>query len=267
MAPDRTPILVTYSLPVFCLSDPASPHTADHDRLLDTNRRFYNDLWKDSQLVSPDQFNTWPLVCRLNRDGFERLEVGPGMRPRLPIAGTHFADISEPALRTLRAEGGHTESAVIGDLPYEDGRFDLISALDIIEHVENDEQAMRELTRVAAPGARILLSTPLHPEYWTRFDEIVGHYRRYTPNSLFALLERHGLTIDQSGVFGMKPRSSLLTRLGMWFLQHHRDTAMHYYNRYFMPLALKRQKALQLYPGMIPTEDVGEVFLVCRRVT
>lgn len=250
----------------FRLPDPASMHTADQDRLLATNQRFYDELWKGSQLVEPDQFNTWPLVCQLNRDHYERLEVGPGMRPRLPIPDTHFADISEPALRTLRARGGHAQSALIGDLPYDDGRFHLICALDIIEHVEDDEQAMRELTRVAAPGARILLSTPLHPEHWTRFDDIVGHYRRYTPNRLFALLERHGLTIDQSAVFGMKPRSSLLTRLGMWFLQHHREIAMHYYNRYFMPLALKRQKALQLYPGMIPTKDVGEVFLVCRRV-
>ncbi|WP_018882648.1 MULTISPECIES: class I SAM-dependent methyltransferase [unclassified Thioalkalivibrio] len=231
----------------------------------DVNQRFYDGLWADTRLVHPERFNTWTLVSSLAASRERRLEVGPGMRPRLPIADTHFVDISPPALAALDHRGGVTQTAPISALPYADDRFDLVCALDIIEHVEDDEAALGELSRVAAPGARVLLSTPLHPEYWTPFDDIVGHYRRYEPAHLIQLLECHGLTIEQSAIFGMKPKSSRLTDLGMWFLQRHRPVAMKVYNRFLMPLGLRLQKPLALSPGMVPTAGVEEVFLVCRR--
>ena len=58
------------------------------------------------RLERPDGFNTWPLVSGLLGVAPERLEIGPGLRPRLPIAGTHFLDISAPAIERLRARGG-----------------------------------------------------------------------------------------------------------------------------------------------------------------
>ncbi|WP_024326172.1 class I SAM-dependent methyltransferase [Thioalkalivibrio sp. AKL19] len=242
-------------------------HTAPqaHSDIGDVNQRFYDGLWADTRLVHPERFNTWALVSDLSRSHARRLEVGPGMRPRLPIADTHFVDISAPALSALKGEGGLTHSAPISALPYADQSFDLVCALDIIEHVEDDEAALAELSRVAAPGARLLLSTPLHPEYWTPFDDIVGHYRRYEPAKLANLLERHDLEIEQSAIFGMKPKSSRLNDLGMWFLQRHRPVAMKVYNRFLMPLGLRLQKPLELRPGMVATEGVEEVFLVCRR--
>ena len=233
----------------------------------DVNQRFYDGLWADTRLVHPERFNTWGLVSSLAESHTRRLEVGPGMRPRLPIAGTHFVDISPPALAALESAGGITHTAPISALPYADESFDLVCALDIVEHVEDDEAALAELSRVAAPGARVLLSTPLHPEYWTPFDDIVGHYRRYEPAKLTQLLERHHLQIEQSAIFGMKPKSSRLNDLGMWFLQRHRPVAMKVYNRFLMPLGLRLQKPLELTPGMVATDGVEEVFLVCRRAS
>ncbi len=43
-----------------------------------------------------------------------RLEIGPGLRPRLPIAGTHFLDISPPAIERLNAQGGFAVPGEIG---------------------------------------------------------------------------------------------------------------------------------------------------------
>ncbi|WP_018870849.1 bifunctional 2-polyprenyl-6-hydroxyphenol methylase/3-demethylubiquinol 3-O-methyltransferase UbiG [Thioalkalivibrio sp. ALgr3] len=242
--------------------DPAAPPSAE---VSDVNQRFYDQLWADSRLVRPERFNTWGLVSGLARSHDRRLEVGPGMRPRLPIENTHFVDISPPALDTLAAEGGITHTAPVSELPHADDSFGLVSALDIIEHVEDDEAALAEISRVAEPGAQVLLSTPLHPEYWTPFDDIVGHYRRYEPDHLMDLLDRHGLEVEQSAIFGMKPRSSRLNDLGMWFLERHRPVAMKVYNRFLMPLGLRLQKPLKLHSGMVATDGVEEVFLVCRR--
>lgn len=233
--------------------------------MLDINRAFYNNLWRDALLVEPERFNTWPLVSSLLAAHPRRLEVAPGLRPRLPIHGTQFVDISAPALDKLKARGGMTDTASISLLPFADGSFDLLCALDIIEHVDDDEGAMAELSRVAADGAVLLVSTPLHTAWWTPFDDFVGHRRRYEPAALVAFLARHGFTVTHSAVFGMKPKSSRLVDIGMWFLKHRRKRAMWWYNR-VLPFTVRFQKPLQLLSGLMPTDDIAEVFLVCKRV-
>ncbi len=234
-------------------------------RLVNENRRFYDGLWAAAQLVEPQRFNTWPLVQSLLPAGQSRLEVAPGLRPRLPIEGTQFVDISREALSKLRARGAEVAIGEVTSLPFGSAAFDLVCALDIVEHVENEDAALSELSRVARFGATLLLSMPLHPALWTRFDDFVGHKRRYEPERLAAKLAQHHLMLERSAVFGMAPRSSRLLDLGVWWLSHHRERAMWWYNHAFMPLGLRFQKTLQLNPGMVPTDGVDEVLLVCRR--
>jgi SAM-dependent methyltransferase len=174
-------------------------------------------------------------------------------------------DISEPAIAKLRARGANAVSGLVSSLPFPDGMFDLVCALDIVEHVDDDDGALSELSRVAAPGAAFLLSVPLHPSQWTAFDDFVGHRRRYEPEGLLSKLKEHGYTVEQSAVYGMKPKSSRLLDLGMWFLTHRRRKAMWWYSHVFMPLGLRFQKKLDLFPGMIDTGLVSEALLVCRK--
>jgi SAM-dependent methyltransferase len=244
------------------MSTPSLP--AGHD-LLERNRRFYDGLWRSARLTEPQRFNTWPLVARLTAGTTQRLEVAPGLRPRFPLHGTHFVDISVPALQRLQAGGAGALQGHVTALPFADASFDAVCALDIIEHVVDDDGALAELARVTKPGAALLLSAPLHPASWTAFDDFVGHYRRYQPEHLLAKLSAHGLVLEQSAIYGMQPRSSKLLDLGMWFLTHRRQRAMWWYNR-TLPLFVRFQKPLVLVPGMIDTERVDEVLLVCRRV-
>ena len=233
--------------------------------LEDINRRFYDPLWRDARLVAPERFNTWPLVQRLVQVAGRRLEVAPGLRPRLPVLGTQFIDISAPAVTRLRHHGADAQVGGIGTLPFPDSHFDLVCALDIVEHVEDDDGALAELARVAAPGAAVLLSVPLHAAQWTAFDDFVGHRRRYEPDALRAQLRRHGLDVEQSAVYGMQPKSSWLLDVGMWFLVHRRQRAMWWYNRVFMPLGLRFQSPLELVPGLIDRQHVAEIILLCRK--
>ncbi|MCF8068847.1 MAG: class I SAM-dependent methyltransferase [Desulfobacterales bacterium] len=234
-------------------------------KLLDANRNFYEPLWRDCRLVEPQHFNTWPLVSPMLAKARNRLEVAPGLRPRLPIAGTQFVDISMQALTKLASHGGIPTLAPINSLPFADHTFDLLCALDIIEHVDDDDRAMAEIARVTTKGATLLLSTPLHPDMWTYFDDFVGHRRRYEPQQIRTLLLRHGFTIKLSAVFGMKPRPSIFLDFGLWFLKHRRARAMWWYNR-VMPFTVRRQKPLHLHEGLINTDAVGEILLVCKQV-
>ncbi len=74
------------------------------------------------------------------------------------------------------------------------------SALDIVEHVEDDRQVFRELGRVARDDAAVIFSVPLHPARWSAFDVLVGHVRRYDPDDLLALLRKHSFVLDERGL-------------------------------------------------------------------
>jgi SAM-dependent methyltransferase len=239
--------------------------TRSDRELLEANRQFYDVLWTDARLIEPERLNTWPLVRALVPQSRRRLEVAPGLRPRLPIEGTQFVDISAPALTRLRERGASVVRGAVSSLPFPTGTFDLVCAFDIVEHVDDDDLALHELSRVAAADAAVLLSAPLDPSRWTAFDELVGHRRRYEPMKLLAKLAEHGLSVERSAVYGMRPRSSRLVNLGMWGLIHRRERAMWWYNRVMMPLAVRFEKKLALAPGMVDTENVDEVLLVCRR--
>jgi SAM-dependent methyltransferase len=236
------------------------------DPLLAENRRFYDALWTGAELIGPERFNTWPLIQALAAEPGLRLEAGAGLRPRLPLPGTVFADISLPALRSLRAAGGRAAAGLVTALPFADAVFRLVCALDIVEHVGDDQAAFAELARVSAPGAVLLLSVPLHQAAWTAFDDAVGHHRRYDPLRLIECLAAVGFTVEQSAPSGMLPRSSRLKNAGMWFLRRQPAQAMWWYNRVFMPIGLKRAPALDLRPGMIATDGVAGVLLLCRKV-
>jgi SAM-dependent methyltransferase len=238
---------------------------AGEREIFDRNRRFYDSLWSGARLVEPQRFNTWPLVNDLVSASERRLEVAPGLRPRLPIAGSLFVDISAPALAKLRGYGGDAVLGQVTSLPFANATFDLVCALDIIEHVEDEDGALSELSRVAKSDAVLLISTALHPALWSSFDDFVGHKRRYEPSRLLAKLTQHHINVERSAIFGMRPRSSRLVDFGMWWLLHQRERAMWWYNRAFMPMGLRFQKDLKFEPGMIETQDVDEVLLVCRR--
>ncbi len=242
---------------------PRPAESRSNAELIRANRGFYESLWSEAQLIGPERFNTWPLLRELADAAPRRLEVAPGLRPRLPLHGTCFVDLSHAALRRLQASGADAVHGMIGALPYGDDSFDLVCALDILEHVADDDGALAELARVAAPGANVLLSVPLHPAAWTAFDDFVGHCRRYEPERIVALLARHGFTIERSAVYGMQPKSSRLLDLGQWYLTHRRERAMWWYNRVFMPLGLHFQKPLQWRAGLGDTAEVDELLLRC----
>jgi SAM-dependent methyltransferase len=229
------------------------------------NQRFYDALWSYSRLVRPVRFNTWPLLSELASRSPSRLEVGPGLRPRLPIIGTRFIDISPPAVARLNMEGGLATEGAIASLPFADGQFDLVCAFDVIEHIDDDQSGFRELSRVLKRGGRLVLSIPMHAALWTDFDVLVGHARRYEPKDLVERLGSHRFEIEKSAPFGMQVSNRWLMKQGMHWLIHHREKAMRWYNGLIAPMGLLFQRRLRFSLGLIDTDGVGELILVCER--
>ncbi len=243
-----------------------TPRQLTSRNIVATNRTFYDALWWKARLQRPDRFNTWPLVSDLLPSAPARLELGPGLRPRLPIAGTHFIDISLPAIEQLNARGGIAVPGEIGVLPFGDREFDLVCAFDVIEHVENDRLVFGEVSRVLKQDGVLMFSVPVHADLWTELDDWFGHVRRYDPSELTAILASNRLELEKSGAFGMQPSSPRLVKYGMRCLEHRRAWAMFWYNWVGMPLAMLLQKRLEVTSGLIDTRGVDEIVLVCRRV-
>lgn len=229
------------------------------------NREFYESLWPGMRVRDPERFNTWPLVSEIAAGAPARLEIGPGMSPRLPIRGTHFLDLSDTVARRLAGLGGDAKAGRATALPFPVAAFDLVGAFDVVEHVADDEAVFSEIARVLKPGGALLLSVPLHADRWTEFDAAVGHHRRYDPEALSGILERHGLRVERSAPFGMQPKSRFLLKMGIWWLRHRTRAAVFFYDRIILPIACRLQRPLRLHPGMIDPDRADEVLLVCRR--
>jgi SAM-dependent methyltransferase len=239
-------------------------HPASRD-VVEINRTFYDALWRRARLEDPDGFNTWPLVSELLPHAPARLEIGPGLRPRLPIAGTHFIDLCAPVIERLNARGGIATPGQVGTLAFGDRELDLVCAFDVIEHVEDDRRVFGEVSRVLKDDGVLICSVPLHADLWTEFDDWVGHARRYDPSDLLAIMAANQFEVERSAAFGMQPANPRLVKYGMWWLEHRPAWAMFWYNWVGMPLAMRFQKRLQLVNGLIDTTGVDEVVLVCRR--
>jgi SAM-dependent methyltransferase len=78
------------------------------------------------------------------------------------------------------------------EMPFESGSFDFGASLDVIEHLQDDVGALRELRRVIAPGGTLLITVPAYGWLWSGHDEINHHHRRYTRRSLEAAAEEAG---------------------------------------------------------------------------
>ena len=144
------------------------------------------------------------LRDRLARAGVRLLDVGCGTGAVAVDFGAHgwlcASDRSPDALAFVRSRG--VRNVVASDaavLPFADASFDIVTAFDVIEHVEDDYAMARELARVLRPGGALAVHVPAWPSLWSRHDELLEHKRRYTRRALRRLLLDTGFALEHLG--------------------------------------------------------------------
>jgi SAM-dependent methyltransferase len=203
------------------------------------NRRFYERCWQAASLLA------MPGVEPPVKTNGLQVEIGCGLRPRLPLSEAVFVDVSPSACTKLRRAGARVVRANIDALPFKSGTVAELYLFDILEHVGDDVSVSRELARVSALDGWLVVSTPLHAHRWNEFDRIVGHARRYEPRALVDLLYGSGFRLEAFARFGMRPRSSLVSRIGAYFMLHWPQTAFRFQER-FLRLTHRRAQPVQL---------------------
>jgi SAM-dependent methyltransferase len=161
-----------------------------------TDQRIYEEAW--SAPVGPMLIPSglWRSL-RDRLDGKRLLEIGPGVKPAIPVPGSYFLDLSKASVRKLVRKGGRARQASITQAGFEDGFFGAVFALEILEHVEDDRRALSEIHRMLEPEGLLVLSVPLHMRLWTDLDLLSDHVRRYEPEDLQARLGEAGLSVEQ----------------------------------------------------------------------
>jgi len=82
-------------------------------------------------------------------------------------------------------------------LPAADASLDLVTAFDVIEHIEDDHQAAAEIRRVLRPGGTLLVTVPCDMRLWSAHDVASHHFRRYDREGLQQVITKAGLEIDE----------------------------------------------------------------------
>jgi len=140
------------------------------------------------------------LPCNKSREERRALDLGCGAGLNLDHLSEYAqpvgTDFSEEALKFCRARGHKLiAKADAALLPFPDREFDIITALDVIEHLDDDLVALRELKRTMRKGGLLIISVPAYPGLWSYWDDILGHRRRYTVSAMREVVEKSGLRV------------------------------------------------------------------------
>ena len=83
----------------------------------------------------------------------------------------------------------------------EDGAYDLIALLDVLEHIEDDKASLASIQRKLAPGGRILVTVPANQWMWSAHDAAHHHHRRYSKARLAKVATEAGLKVHRLSYF------------------------------------------------------------------
>lgn len=102
--------------------------------------------------------------------------------------------------------------------PFESGSFDAIASLNVLEHIEDDVQALREINRILKLDGRAFLMVPAGKNLYNYFDEIDHHVRRYEKNEFRDKILEAGLVLRRLSYMGilLYPAFYLVKKIGQW---------------------------------------------------
>lgn len=142
-------------------------------------------------------------ICTTLNPNPRILDVGCGTGANLKMLAAYGraegVDISSQAVDFCRERG--LDSVRLGaaeQLPYENGSFDLVTALDVVEHLDDDVAGLREMRRVLRRDGRVLLFVPAFMFLWGVQDDVSNHRRRYTLPGLLKAVEAAGFSVEWS---------------------------------------------------------------------
>ena len=130
------------------------------------------------------------------------LDVGCGTGANLEMLAqfgeSEGVDVSDDALEFCKAKGLKAHKGLAEKLPFEDESFDLVTALDVVEHLDDDVEGLKEMHRVLKSGGRALMFVPAFMFLWGVQDDISHHRIRYTKRQIVERVRQAGFEIERA---------------------------------------------------------------------
>jgi glycosyltransferase involved in cell wall biosynthesis len=177
-----------------------------------------------SALSHASRFNRWMADVVRPHVGARVLEIGAGIGnlTRLLVArrACYLAtDIDDEHLARLRVRFRHRPNLRVACCNLADpahfvplaGSVDSVICLNVLEHVEDDRQALENIRVALAPGGRAIVLVPQDQAVYGALDRALGHYRRYSRDELREKMERAGFRVESILAFNR------ISRPGWWF--------------------------------------------------
>jgi SAM-dependent methyltransferase len=134
--------------------------------------------------------------------GLRILDVGCGTGANLEMLSqfgqAEGVDVSDDALQFCREKGLKAQKGLAERLPFEDGTFDITTALDVIEHLDDDIAGLKEMFRVTKHGGYSLIFVPAFMWLWGVQDDVSNHRIRYTKRQIVERLKKAGYTVERA---------------------------------------------------------------------
>ena len=102
----------------------------------------------------------------------------------------------DPHLNQRLKDNNHQAFSSLADVPK--GQIEFAYSFNVLEHIEDDGQALREVRDILTPGGTFLLYVPAFPILYSAMDRKVGHFRRYRLAPLCRLLATQGYRVEHA---------------------------------------------------------------------
>src|SRR5438034_451216 len=138
---------------------------------------------------------------RTPHSAFRILDIGCGTGANLEMLSqfgdAEGVDVSDDALEFCREKGLKAKKGLAEKLPFTDETFDITTALDVVEHLDDDIAGLKEMFRVTKTGGYSLIFVPAFMWLWGVQDNVSHHRIRYTKRQIVESLEKSGYTIER----------------------------------------------------------------------
>lgn len=142
------------------------------------------------------------------------MEIGVGLGGNICLIHNHFQsldayDMSGNAVEFCRKNFPYPNVRYItGDFMKMEGspasKYDCVFLYSVLEHLENDREALTKINRLLKPGGLLFIQVPGHKRLFSRIDEFCGHYRRYNADEIVSKLKSSGFVINEFLSLGIR---------------------------------------------------------------
>jgi len=184
----------------------ALEHQLPHEMQLHTYRIMYevegSHWWFQGRRRIISSFLE-PLAREYTGQNLRMLDVGCGTGANLELLSKYGqaegVDVSEEALAFCASRGlRNVKKGRAEELPFDNQSFNIVTALDVVEHLDDDFLGLREMYRVLKPGGSAVLFVPAFMFLWGVQDDISHHRRRYTLPEIRSAVTEAGFRVERA---------------------------------------------------------------------